>query len=300
MLIRIFAAFALCLGATAANSAIPAWCAAERLTPTARTICQNPHLAELEMEMEAALGEALDVTTNVDQGRWLTDRGRCGTDVDCLERAYQNRIIELRLISALGWPEGTGEGADATAVVAALADILRRAWSSEEAPFTPDPALRLPPPGRDRPDPLADIEERLPRPWCDARGLNTAERTICAEPVLSRLDALLALSYGSLTAEPEDEAQQTWLLERNACRTDTLCIAGAYAYRIVSLAAPAQHFPPQPRPPRGAETGIDIPPGHRPPPGQCRVWYPGRPPGQQPPPRDCDVTVPPGAVLIEG
>ena len=24
-----------------------------------------------------------------------------------------------------------------------------------------------------------------------------------------------------------------------------------------------------------------------PPPGQCRVWYPGRPPGQQPTPTDC-------------
>lgn len=301
MLIRILAAFALCLGVTAANSETPAWCAAERLTPTARTICQNPDLGALEMEMEAALGEALDVTTNVDQGRWLTDRGRCGTDVDCLERAYRNRIIELRLISALGWPEGTGGDADAPAVVAALADILRHAWSSEEAPFTPDPALRLPPPGRDRPDPLAGIEERLPRPWCDAGGLNPAERTICTEPVLSRLDALLALSYGSATAESPDETQQAWLQERNACGTDTLCIARAYAYRIVSLAAPGpRQFSPRQRPPRGAATDIDIPPGHRPPPGQCRVWYPGRPPGQQPPPGDCDVTVPADAVLIEG
>lgn len=30
-----------------------------------------------------------------------------------------------------------------------------------------------------------------------------------------------------------------------------------------------------------------IPPGHLPPPGECRVWYDGRPPGQQPPPTDC-------------
>jgi hypothetical protein len=33
---------------------------------------------------------------------------------------------------------------------------------------------------------------------------------------------------------------------------------------------------------------LHIPPGHLPPPGQCRVWYPGRPPGQQPPPTSCD------------
>ena len=30
-----------------------------------------------------------------------------------------------------------------------------------------------------------------------------------------------------------------------------------------------------------------IPPGHLPPPGQCRVWIDGRPPGQQPPPSSC-------------
>lgn len=37
-------------------------------------------------------------------------------------------------------------------------------------------------------------------------------------------------------------------------------------------------------PPRGA---YGVPPGHLPPPGECRVWYDGVPPGQQPPPTDC-------------
>src|SRR5918999_368234 len=32
---------------------------------------------------------------------------------------------------------------------------------------------------------------------------------------------------------------------------------------------------------------LGIPEGHLPPPGECRVWYPGRPAGQQPPPGDC-------------
>ena len=31
-----------------------------------------------------------------------------------------------------------------------------------------------------------------------------------------------------------------------------------------------------------------IPPGHLPPPGECRVWYDNRPPGQQPPPTSCE------------
>lgn len=47
----------------------------------------------------------------------------------------------------------------------------------------------------------------------------------------------------------------------------------------------------------------DIPKGHMPPPGECRIWYPDRPPGQQPPPGDCrelQYHVPRGAYLIEG
>ncbi|MDH5367258.1 MAG: hypothetical protein OEW67_09745 [Cyclobacteriaceae bacterium] len=31
-----------------------------------------------------------------------------------------------------------------------------------------------------------------------------------------------------------------------------------------------------------------IPPGHLPPQGSCKVWYPNKPPGQQPPPTSCD------------
>lgn len=47
---------------------------------------------------------------------------------------------------------------------------------------------------------------------------------------------------------------------------------------------------------------LGIPPGHLPPPGECRIWYPGLPPGQQPPPGDCaelSRRLPPGAWLIE-
>lgn len=54
------------------------------------------------------------------------------------------------------------------------------------------------------------------------------------------------------------------------------------------------------------ETGVyarsvDIPAGHYPPPGECRVWYSGRPPGQQPPPGPCGSLVgrvPLGAFLL--
>jgi hypothetical protein len=55
--------------------------------------------------------------------------------------------------------------------------------------------------------------------------------------------------------------------------------------------------------PQGPRGESKIPPGHMPPPGKCRIWYPDLPPGQQPPPgecRDLQYRVPPGAWLIRG
>ena len=44
---------------------------------------------------------------------------------------------------------------------------------------------------------------------------------------------------------------------------------------------------------------LNIPPGHYPPPGECRLWYPDRPAGHQPPPFRCGDPVPRGAWLIQ-
>ena len=46
---------------------------------------------------------------------------------------------------------------------------------------------------------------------------------------------------------------------------------------------------------------LHIPPGHLPPPGACRVWYPNKPPGHQPAPIDCPTAgavAPPGTWVI--
>ena len=40
------------------------------------------------------------------------------------------------------------------------------------------------------------------------------------------------------------------------------------------------------------ERGPDqVPPGHRPPPGMCRIWIDGVPPGRQPEPTDCPTAI---------
>ena len=52
---------------------------------------------------------------------------------------------------------------------------------------------------------------------------------------------------------------------------------------LVALAAPLSA--------QGRERGKEVPPGHRPPPGMCRIWLDDVPAGQQPAPTDCATAV---------
>ncbi len=59
------------------------------------------------------------------------------------------------------------------------------------------------------------------------------------------------------------------------------------AIAVLALTVTASLLPAQGR---GSRSG-DIPPGHRPPPGLCRIWIEGVPPGRQPAPTRCEDAV---------
>ena len=65
-----------------------------------------------------------------------------------------------------------------------------------------------------------------------------------------------------------------------------LAVLTATGCSSISSSRPEQPAPAVRRGPSTAST-LGIPPGHLPPPGQCRVWYPGEPPGHQPRARSC-------------
>lgn len=65
-----------------------------------------------------------------------------------------------------------------------------------------------------------------------------------------------------------------------------LAVLTATACTSISSSRSEQPAPAVRRGPSTAAT-LGIPPGQLPPPGQCRVWYPGEPPGHQPRARSC-------------
>jgi uncharacterized protein len=65
-------------------------------------ICENPDLAELDMQMSRIYFSLLNRLSRQDrdqlrheQTEWLGDRMDCGDDVDCLRTMYRERINEL-------------------------------------------------------------------------------------------------------------------------------------------------------------------------------------------------------------
>ena len=85
----------------------------------------------------------------------------------------------------------------------------------------------------------------------------------------------------------------TLLLSLTACSSGRVVVSGG--------SHPGGGKPGPPHAVRGPVASLGIPPGHYPPPGQCRVWVPGTPPGHQPKPSPCTAlngNIPVGAWVI--
>ncbi|MGV0817456.1 lysozyme inhibitor LprI family protein [Martelella sp. AMO21009] len=78
-------------------------CSAAGLTPNERTICSNLTLNDDDVKMATMYTMlkglfAMGVSGNMgdDQKAWLKEREACGTDVSCIEKAYDTRIDQLQ------------------------------------------------------------------------------------------------------------------------------------------------------------------------------------------------------------
>ena len=81
-----------------------------------------------------------------------------------------------------------------------------------------------------------------------------------------------------------------------------MAILAAAACKPIPASEPSPRPAPTARRSPSTAASLSIPPGHLPPPGQCRVWMPGEPPGHQPKPRSCsniERTAPAGSYIVE-
>jgi uncharacterized protein len=66
-------------------------------------ICQDAQLAALDERMSSMFFRLRNILSpgqsrflEADQGQWLRNRMTCGRDADCIEAAYDRRILQLK------------------------------------------------------------------------------------------------------------------------------------------------------------------------------------------------------------
>ena len=72
------------------------WCDAPGLNAAETVICQDDILGGLDADMNALWQQADRAALGPSQAAWLRVRNACGSDIFCIERAYDERIGTLR------------------------------------------------------------------------------------------------------------------------------------------------------------------------------------------------------------
>lgn len=182
-----------------------------------------------------ARSEVLEVSlaTRTDAGLQpsATDRSAAASDTALCDALYNEAKTYGQCFAYKAYVQSC---ASHPYVVFAQGFIASECAEQVAAPVTPAPETPVAP----TPAP------QLLRPWCGSSGLNATERTICGDAYLAGLDAELGRAYGAQTGRSTDAQQRVWLTgTRNACGSDSACIARVVQERIAYLGAPAASVP---------------------------------------------------------
>lgn len=109
ILLGLFASLFLVAGEDSLVFAQSFSCAAARTADEAM-ICQNESLAQLDLKLANLYSQISKQSAGIgklhladEQKQWLISRRRCGIDVSCIQRAYEERITRL----STGWTGAT-------------------------------------------------------------------------------------------------------------------------------------------------------------------------------------------------
>ena len=83
-------------------AAAQSWCGAGALNLAEETICRDDILAELDAELNFLWDLSDRSALASSQEDWLRQRDACGSDIFCIERAYDDRIATLRTVASSG------------------------------------------------------------------------------------------------------------------------------------------------------------------------------------------------------
>jgi uncharacterized protein len=74
----------------------PSWCSFSHLNKTERTICANKTLSDLDNRLAKVYGANKAKNSDNEQIEWLKKRNKCGSDISCIKKEYNNRINFLK------------------------------------------------------------------------------------------------------------------------------------------------------------------------------------------------------------